>query len=223
MHKLNRYLWAVIGLAFFVWAGGLTGIGQAASTDNLKDSLTTAEQKLGLEVVSLRPTAAGHMLDLRFRVIDPARAVEPLSRKYKAYLTEVESNVTLEVPITKAGPMRQTTLEPKQGRIYFILFGNPGQVVKPGQTVDVTIGPMKLSGIKVQTATAPFMTRPSLDEGAMNKWNELPEKRQTDLLRNFQTCLEHCGGDADCSNNCQTVFKAQLERVYQETRPVAKE
>ena len=223
MKKIFRYIVALAVLATLLCGPFLNlAVGPAMAADNTMVGLTSAEQDLGLEVVSLRPTAAGHMLDLRFRVVDPQKAAEPLSRKYKAYLTEVESQKTLEVPITKAGPMRQTTLEPKLGRIYFVLFGNPGEVVKPGQTVDVTIGPMKLTGLRVQTASAPFIQRPELDDEAMTKWSGLSEKRQADLLSNYLTCLEHCGGAAECTSQCQTSFEALLERAYQETLQAAK-
>lgn len=210
-------------VVFSVWGFGFIGSQAKVLAESNQVCLTEAERNLGLEVVSLRPAAAGYMLDLRFRVVDPQKAAEPLSRKHKAFLTEVESQKTLEVPVTKAGPMRQTTLEPKSGRIYFIMFSNPGQVIKPGQTVDLTIGPMKLTGIKVQTAAAPFIQRPSLDEEAMKKWTGLPGKRQADLLSNYQICLEHCGGKAECAAKCQTAFEALLERAYQETQQAAKQ
>ena len=223
MKKIFRYIVALAVLATLLCGPFLNlAVGTALASDNNRVCLTTGEQNAGMEVVSLRPAAEGYMLDFRMKVVDPQKAVEVLSRKHKAYLTEVESQMTLEVPVTKAGPMRQTTLEPKLGQIYFVLFGNPGKIIKPGQTVDVTIGPMKLTGLRVQTASAPFIQRPELDDKAMTKWSGLSEKRQADLLSNYLTCLEHCGGAAECTSQCQTSFEALLERAYQETSQAAK-
>ena len=41
---------------------------------------------------------------------------------------------------TKAGSMRQTTIKPEAGRIYFMLFSNPNRMVKEGSSVSLIIG-----------------------------------------------------------------------------------
>jgi len=108
-----------------------------------------AEEKFGIRILSLRPTALGHMLDLRFRVVDPGKAGPVLSQKNEAYLVDAKSGKRLTVPVTKAGSMRQTTLEPEAGRVYFILFSNPYRVVEQDGTVDVVIGDFRKEGLVV--------------------------------------------------------------------------
>ena len=74
-----------------------------------------AETTFGIKIVSLRPTAAGQMLDLRFQVIDPEKAKPVLDKNNKAYMLDGKTGKTLPVPVTKAGSMRQTTLKPEAG------------------------------------------------------------------------------------------------------------
>lgn len=173
--------------------------------------LTEDEKKFGMQLISLRPTAAGYMLDLRMKVIDAKKAAVPLSRKYKAYLTEQKSGKTLPVTVGKTGPLRQTTLGPKEGRIYFTLFANPGQVIKTGQIVDLTIGDLKMKGLRVQGPSEPPLARPTLNKDLSAKWAQLPGARQADLLNNLQTCAALCQNPNPCLTKCQQSFEDLLE------------
>jgi hypothetical protein len=114
-----------------------------------------AEKAFGITLVSLRPTAAGQMLDLRFKVIDPEKARPILDKGNKAFLTDAASGKVLPVPVTKAGSMRQTTLKPEAGRVYFMLFSNPGRLVKEGSRVNLVIGRFRKDGIVVDASGAP--------------------------------------------------------------------
>ena len=96
-------------------------------------------QKWGIRVEMIALTAAGRMVDFRFRVLDTNKAAPLFDRKIKAYLIHQATQRTLEVPTTaKVGPLRSAGT-PKQGKIYWMFFGNPG-VVKPGDKVTVIIG-----------------------------------------------------------------------------------
>jgi hypothetical protein len=116
--------------------------------------LSEPEKDFGIKIVSLRPTAAGQMLDLRFQVVDPEKARAVLDKNKKAYLLDGKTGKTLPVPVTKAGSMRQTTLKPEPGRIYFILFSNPNRTVKEGGNVSLVIGDFKKEGIAVDGSEA---------------------------------------------------------------------
>ena len=108
-------------------------------------------QQWGVEVERIRLTAAGHMVDFRFRVIDPEKAAYLLKRQNKAYLTDQATGTKLLVPnIGKVGSLRQTTLQPEAGNIYFILFSNTGGLVKSGGRVSVFIGDFKAENLAVE-------------------------------------------------------------------------
>jgi hypothetical protein len=93
----------------------------------------------GVEVVALRLTGAGYMLDFRYKVVDEAKAAELFERANKPALIHNATGATLEVPRpAKTGPLRPTN-PPEEGRTYFILFSNPG-VVRSGDEVTIKIG-----------------------------------------------------------------------------------
>jgi hypothetical protein len=112
------------------------------------------EKNFGIKIVSLRPTAGGQMLDLRFQVIDPEKAKAVLDKNKKAYLLDGQTGKTLPVPVTKAGSMRQTTISPEAGRIYFILFSNPNRMVKEGGSISLIIGDFRKDSIVVDASGA---------------------------------------------------------------------
>jgi hypothetical protein len=49
----------------------------------------------------------------------------------------------------KIGELRQVS-EPQAGREYWIIFSNPGKLVRPGNRVDVVAGPLRVSGLYVE-------------------------------------------------------------------------
>lgn len=117
-------------------------------------ALSKSEKDVGINVVSLRPTAAGQMLDLRFRVLDPEKAKAVLDRNKKAYLLDGSTGRRLPVPVSKAGPLRQTTRQPEAGRIYFMLFSNPGGWVKEGGRASLVIGDFRKDDIVIESSGA---------------------------------------------------------------------
>jgi hypothetical protein len=111
----------------------------------------TAQADYGIEVVSLRLSAEGNLLDLRYRVLDPAKASSIFDRKNDAYLIDDASGKRLTVPtMAKVGPLRQTNFKPDPNRVYFILFGNPGGLVDSGSAVTLEVGDCRIENLVVQ-------------------------------------------------------------------------
>lgn len=109
-----------------------------------------AEEKLGIEVVAVRLSEAGSVLDLRYRVVDPAKAHACLSTHARPYLLDVASGAKLGVPdMAYVGALRQTAVEPLAGKVYFMIFWNPGQAVKAGQKVNLVVGDQTVAGLVV--------------------------------------------------------------------------
>jgi hypothetical protein len=131
----------------------ITGCATAPSSPSGKEREVPAasvEETAGVEVVSLRRTVAGRMLDFRFRVIDPEKAAPLLSRGTPAYLFDPATGANMPVPNTKIGNMRQTTQGPEKGRVYFIFFDAAGRHVNPGDKVTVVIGEHRFENLTVQ-------------------------------------------------------------------------
>ena len=107
-------------------------------------------QKWGIEVTSIRMTANDHMVDFRFRVLDAKKADALFERKTKPYLVDQKTGKVLAVPNTaKVGPLRNSN-KPKEGKIYWMFFGNRGKLVKAGDTVAVVIGEFKVENLVVE-------------------------------------------------------------------------
>lgn len=106
------------------------------------------EKDWGIRIVGLRTTMKGLMVDLRYKIVDARKASPLLDINKKAYLLVEKNQARLGVPSAKkVGALRQTThaKKVKEGRDYFILFGNPGaRYIKPGDKATLVIGDLKL-------------------------------------------------------------------------------
>ena len=104
----------------------------------------------GVEVASIRLTAHDHMIDYRYRVLDAVKADELFRRQIKPQLIHQETGKVLSVPDTaKVGPLRNSNT-PQDGKIYWMFFGNAGNLVKAGDAVTVVIGDFRVENLVVE-------------------------------------------------------------------------
>lgn len=107
-----------------------------------------APRPIAIDAVHM--TAAGKFIDLRYRVLDAAKATELLGPKVRPRLIDERTGAILAVPTTaKLGALRQTQGKQTTGRTYFILFANNGSV-GPGSRVTAEIGPMVFKHLAVE-------------------------------------------------------------------------
>ena len=103
------------------------------------------------DAVAVRLTAAGRMLDFRYRVTDPAKASVLLNRKTKAHAIHLPTGETLGVPrMARVGRMKSSAVEGKKDKVYFMFFDARRQQVKSGDRVTVVIGEHRFEGLAVQ-------------------------------------------------------------------------
>jgi hypothetical protein len=89
---------------------------------------------------------------VRLRVLDAERAAPLFDRRVAAHLVHTSSGLQGSVPVPgKIGPLRQTVTggAPREGRVYFLLFGNPGGEVRSGDDVTLEIGPYHSAPLRV--------------------------------------------------------------------------
>jgi len=126
---------------------------EAESTSMLKD-LTDLEKNWGIKFYGIRWTAAGYMLEMKFRVLDPDKAFPLLKRDIKRYIVVDKSGAVLEVPFTeKLGSLKSTVRTSnmvKKDHNYMALFANPGKHVGPGDKVTLVIGSFMAEHVVVQ-------------------------------------------------------------------------
>lgn len=145
----RRFGLAAAGMAAFLAVGCATAPKSPPAAAK-EDPIRRAENASGVEVVALRQTAAGRILDFRFRVVDPEKAKAVLDRGTAAHMVDETTGVRMEVPVTKVGKWRQTTLKPEKGRIYFMLFNAAGRRVNPEDTYTVIVGQHRFENLTVQ-------------------------------------------------------------------------
>jgi hypothetical protein len=107
----------------------------------------------GVEIVGVRRSAANSILDFRYRIVDPEKALPLVDRRIDPMLIDQATGLEIEVPSTpKIGPMRQTTKygPPKKDRTYFIFFTNPGRRIQAGDEITVEIGEFRVENLVVE-------------------------------------------------------------------------
>jgi hypothetical protein len=108
------------------------------------------ERNWGVEIVGVRRVSSGLMLRFDYRVLDPARAVSLNDKHARPYLIDQATRTALSVPaMENVGELRQVA--PYQAnRRYFIIFGNPGGLVKHNGRVTLVVGDLRAEGLVVE-------------------------------------------------------------------------
>lgn len=116
-------------------------------------SQAIAAPAFGIEFIDTRLSAAGNLVDLRYRVLDPDKAAPLLDRKVRPVLVHVESGRRFYVPQPPiVGALRQTTRggqAPQPGRTYFMLFANPDRALKTGDTLALFVGDQRVGEFRI--------------------------------------------------------------------------
>jgi hypothetical protein len=103
----------------------------------------------GVEIIGVKAASSGYMLTFRYRVLDPDKAKLLNDRRSKAYLIDEATGIRLAVPaLENIGELR-TGAAPEADRSYYMVFGNPGKLVKSGSRVTVVAGNFRAEGIVV--------------------------------------------------------------------------
>jgi hypothetical protein len=106
--------------------------------------------KWGVEKLKVNYTSSGNLIRFSYRVTD-AESAKPLGdRKATPYLFGQRSRAMLQIPVMdKVGMLRQTGT-PQTGQEYWMVFSNKGNLIKPGDRVNVMIGSFRADGLMVE-------------------------------------------------------------------------
>jgi len=154
------FLIAISMLLLLLASGCQTAAGPATDISSPADATAAPEaeaasarieEDMGIEIIAIRTTAAGNMLDFRFKVLDSEKAMPFFKKELKPNLIDEASGKVLAVPVpAKGGPMRPTSRDPRVGITYFMLFGNPGHFVKVGNQVTIVVGDLRVENLTVE-------------------------------------------------------------------------
>jgi len=123
-----------------------------ATVDLTPEQVKELADKWGVELLGMRLTTAGYMLDFRFRVMDADKALPLFDHRIKPHIVAERSNIKLPVPMAaKVGAFRPTNRGKniKADKTYYMIFGNPDRHVKVGEKVTVVIGDFKVEHLMV--------------------------------------------------------------------------
>jgi hypothetical protein len=109
-------------------------------------AIQEVEERYGIRVTLIGVTAAGGMVDFRFKVLDQEKArVLTKEHDLMPVLSVQNTDTRLAMP---GGGMHSMTLQ--NGKVYYLLFGNSKGTVKPGTPISVAFGEMQLKPIPAQ-------------------------------------------------------------------------
>lgn len=145
----TRRVLQLLRTATWVAVLGLCGIAlNGCQTPGKPTAADRGPQPIAID--SLHLSAAGTLVDLRYRVLDPRTAQQALGPKVRPKLIDERTGVAMSVPTTaKLGSLRQTQGQQRTGRTYFVLFINNAGV-KPGSRVTAELGDLRFQHLLVE-------------------------------------------------------------------------
>ena len=104
----------------------------------------------GIDKMKVSYTSSGNLIRFSYRVSDAERAKPLGSKAATPMMVGQRSRAVLQIPVMdKVGPLRQATT-PEVGKEYWMVFSNKGNLVRPGDRVDVIIGQFHADGLVVE-------------------------------------------------------------------------
>ena len=151
-HRTSLSVGLLLAAALQLAGCASSPVGSASLTQS-QPSASLVESEFGIRIDGLRLSAAGSMLDFRYRVLDPQKAALILNGKVQPYLLDSTHNAKLGVPDTPVlGRLRQTARNDNilLDRTYFIMFGNPGKALHSGDKVTLVMDKVRITDLTVQ-------------------------------------------------------------------------
>lgn len=109
-------------------------------------SMQTLEERYGIRFRLLGVTAAGGMVDFRYKIIDNSK-VTALAEYLNKISLIAEDGTTLRMA-EGHGMSHEARME--NGAINFHFFANASNAIKPGRPVTIVIGPVRLEAVSAQ-------------------------------------------------------------------------
>lgn len=142
---------AVWGYQFYMAqqtpAAANTTASAAARTAATTISVKTLEERYGIRLRLLAVTALGGMIDLRYMIVDKAKAAALADALGQIKLIAGDDGTTLTMA-SGHGMHRDDRID--NGQLNFHFFANAHNAIKPGRPVTVVIGPVRLEAINAQ-------------------------------------------------------------------------
>lgn len=104
----------------------------------------------GVDQLRARKTSSGSLIRFSYRVIDATLAKPLHEKKAEPHMIGLRTHAVLTVPtMENIGQLRQSE-SLVNGKDYWVLFSNKGDMVRVGDRVDVVIGDFYVNGLVVE-------------------------------------------------------------------------
>ena len=104
----------------------------------------------GVDHLRATYTSSGNLIRFSYRVLEPKLAKPLGDHELTPYLYAPRSHAMLQIPtMEKIGQLRQLNAA-EANKDYWMVFSNKGNLVRPGDRVDVIIGKFHADGLLVE-------------------------------------------------------------------------
>ncbi len=123
----------------------------SGASSAIQKQMSSAHEAGGIKVERITYAVGGMKLDLRYRVTDIKKARQILTDETHLALIDQATGNVLGVPnMPKVGKMRQVPNQNETWRVYWMMFDNPGVLVRKGGKVTLVIGDIRIKDIIVE-------------------------------------------------------------------------
>ncbi|MCX6928783.1 MAG: C25 family cysteine peptidase [Verrucomicrobia bacterium] len=123
----------------------------AASSLTNKPPAPTLEAQWGIQVCGMRLSMANSIVDLRYKVLDPGKAIRLADGKTASYILDPASGTKLIMPTPpREGAFPTTANKLAAGKTYFAMVANRGGTIKSGSKVTVLVGGSEATNLIVE-------------------------------------------------------------------------
>jgi hypothetical protein len=108
------------------------------------------ERRYGIGELRVHSISAGASVEFRCQVLDTDKAKALKDTRTAPVMVERKTGTKLSVPAADNSGKSPQSAAPEAGQEFWLVFGNRGKIVKPGNLVDVVIGTVHMSGLIVE-------------------------------------------------------------------------
>lgn len=103
-------------------------------------------ERSGVKLVRVALSGSGGLVDVRYRVIDPDKAATVHAGDYPPLILDKRSGAIVNQLLMA----HMHHGRPKVGITYYLIFMNPGEVIRRGSRVSIQLGGARVEGVTVQ-------------------------------------------------------------------------
>ena len=124
---------------------------QVVGESKVTSTGSTLETRWGIQVCSLGLSMGNAMLDMRYKVVDPQKAVSLINGNTRAFVFDPASGATIFMPSPpKEGAFPPSGNRLSAGKTYFAAVANPRGTFKSGNKVSLVIGDCVLADLEIK-------------------------------------------------------------------------